>query len=485
VSDNFAGLTESERRHALSKILLQRIGGPRRPHPLSYGQEARWSLVNASPGSAVENHSFAWRLGAECDPQTLRLAVQALLKSYACLRSVFGAYEGHVVRYVEREFAVPFEEFGEADDAAAEDVIDAAVAREAAKPFDLRAGPVIRVGLFRRPRGEQTLLVTAHHIVVDFWSLGIALRRLGEAYLMTAGGLPIETRNDEPDYDEFVLWEAARVTGATGEAALHYWGRQFADGLDFVQLPTDRGWPAERGFRDAEYRFAVGAPLVSRLRAVGREQDCTLFAVMLALFYVLVYSYTGQRRIAVISPVSVRSRLGFEEQVGDLSNFLLLCASIDERQDFAAFMRQVRQTIIDAMEHRDFPVSLVTKRIQVHGRPEGAVLFPIRFNMPRAYQVKGDLEEPHEGEPRLSVALEAFRADLEFVDRRVTGSSELNLGFFRSQGGLLGSLQYNVELFDESTITRMVERLSQMAAVVCERPGASIRDLVEACGGHS
>jgi hypothetical protein len=479
VSETFAGLTESEKRHALSKILLQRIGGLTRPHPLSYGQEARWTLVNASADSAVENHSFAWRLAAGSDAQTLGLAVEALLKSYACLRSVFGTYEGRVVRYVEREFSVPFEEFDKRE--AADDEIDAAVAREASKPFDLRAGPVIRVGLFRRPRGEQTLLVTAHHIVVDFWSLGIALRKLGEAYLTMAAGLAFESRDDEADYDEFVVWEAARVIGPQGAAALQYWGRQFGGGLDFVELPTDRRWPTRRGFRDAEYRFTVSAPLVEQLRAIGREQDCTLFAVMLALFYLLVHSYTGQQTIAVISPVSVRSRLGFEDQVGDLSNFLLLCARIDEREGFPDFLRQVRQTIIDAMEHRDFPVSLVAKRIQIHGRPEGAVMFPIRFNMPRAYQVKGNMDEAGEGEPRLTVALDAFRAELEFVDRRVTGSSELNLGFFRSQGGLLGSLQYNVELFDEATIARMVERLSQLSTIVCERPGAPIHELVAAC----
>lgn len=479
MSETFAGLTESEKRHALSKILLQRIGGLPRPHPLSYGQEARWTLVNASGDSAVENHSFAWRLGAGSDPRSLRQAVHALLKSYACLRSVFGSYEGRVVRYVEREFNVPFEEFDGTQ--AGEVETDAAVAREAAKPFDLRTGPLIRVGLFQRPRGEQTLLVTAHHIVVDFWSLGIALRKLGEAYLTTAAGLALEARDDEADYDEFVVWEAGRVIGPQGAAALQYWGRQFGNGLDFVELPTDRGWPAVRGFRDAEYRFAVNAPLVGKLRALGREQECTLFAVMLALFYLLIHSYTGQRTIAVISPVSVRSRLGFEEQVGDLSNFLLLCAHIDGRESFPDFLRQVSQSIVDAMEYRDFPVSLVAKRIRIHGRPEGAVMFPIRFNMPRAYQVKGDMDEGGEGEPRLTVALDAFRAELEFVDRRVTGSSELNLGFFRSQGGLLGSLQYNVELFDEATISRMVERLLHLASVACERPNAPVHELVAAC----
>jgi non-ribosomal peptide synthetase component F len=298
---------------------------------------------------------------------------------------------------------------------------------------------------------------------------------------MTVGGLPIETPNDEADYDRFVLWEAMHVLSPVGATALRYWGRQFAGGLDFVKLPTDRDWPAKRGFRDAEYRFTMDDLSVSKLRAVGHKQHCTLFAVMLALFNILIYSYTRQQITAVTSPVSVRSQLGFEDQVGDLSNFFLLRAHIDERQDFAALLQQVRQTVIDAMEHRDFPISLVTKRIQVRGLPEGAVPFPLRFNMPRAHLMKGEMAESREGEPRLTAALKAFRAELEFVDRRVTGSSELNLGFFESQRGLLGSIQYNVELFDEGTISQMVARFSHLAAIVGDRTSVSIRDLVASC----
>jgi len=232
LSDSFAGLTESEKRNALSKMLLQRIGGSNRPHPLSYGQEARWALVCSSPESGIENHSFAWRIGKAFDPQAFRLAVHALLQRYACLRSVFGTYEGRAVRYVQQEFVVPFAEYDGVD--AVDQEIDAAIAREAATPFDLRSGPVIRVRLFRRANGEHSLLVTAHHIVVDFWSLGIALRKLGEAYLMTVGGLPVEAPYDEADYDRFVLWEAMHVLSPSGAAALRYWGRQFAGGLDFV-----------------------------------------------------------------------------------------------------------------------------------------------------------------------------------------------------------------------------------------------------------
>jgi hypothetical protein len=476
---SFDGLTDQEKRHALSKFLLARIDGPDRPHPLAYSQESRWTLTMSSGDTGVENHTFAWKLGRPVDADALRLAVHALLRRHACLRSVFGTYDGRTVRYVLREFDTPFEAHDRTAATRAE--LSAELAREAAQQFDLRAGPVLRVRLYQTSPGEQTLLITAHHILADFWSLGIALRSLAGLYATIHASLPVDTASDEADYDGFVLWEARRVLGAPGREALQHWKRRFGDGIDFDELPVDRPWPATRGFKDAEYRFTLGSHVVDGLRRLGQEHDCTLFAVMLALFDLLIYSHTRQSSISVISPVSVRSRLGFENLVGAFGNHLLLPAKLDPSQRFAELLKQVHQSLVDAMVHRDFPAPLATRRVRVRGVPPGAVPFPLKFNMPKANMIQGDMAESDSGPSRLRVALEALSAELEIVDRRVTGNSELNLGCFETRSGLLGTLQYNVELFDEATIALMVARLARLAEIVGESRDISVRDLVDAC----
>jgi hypothetical protein len=476
---DFDGLSNEERRHALSKFLLARITGGDRPHPLAYSQESRWALTMSSADSGVENHTFAWKLGSMVDGEALRLAVQALLQRHACLRSVFGTYEGRTVRYVSRDFDAPFETHDRIS--TPRSAFMAELAREAARPFDLRAGPVLRVRLYQTSERDQTLLLTAHHILADFWSLGIALRTLAELYARIVASVPVEPSNDEADYDRFVLWETRRVLGTPGLEALKHWKRLFGNGIDFVELPTDRPWPAIRAFRDAEYRFTIGNPVADRLRRIGHDQDCTLFAVMLALFYALIYSYTRQSSIAVISPVSVRSRLGFENLVGALGNHLLLPARLEASQPYTELLAQVRQSLVDAMEHRDFPASLATRRVRVRGVPPGAVPFPLKFNMPKAHMIQGNMAESQEGPSRLTLALEAFSAELEVIDRRVTGNSELNLGCFETRSGLLGTLQYNVELFDEGTIAQMVSRLLHLGETVGEDRNVTLGDLARAC----
>jgi hypothetical protein len=484
MDEDFSGLTEKEKVNALSKFFLTRISGSERPHPLAYSQESRWSLTMSTAQAAVENHTFAWRLHVPIDPEVLRLAVDLLLARYESLRSVFGVYEGRTVRYVRREFEIPFEHRDRTN--ATSEEINAEIASEASQPFDLRSGPVLRIRLLTTGINRQALIVTAHHIIADFVSLGIAFRTLANLYTRIAAGLPIESSAETDGYDDFVLWEARRVLGAPGRDALRYWGSRLADGLDFVELPTDRPWTEERAFRDAEYRFTIGSAELDRLRRVAQEEDCTLFVAMLALFKVLIYSYTKQRSISVISPVSTRSQLQFENEVGALSNHLLLRDHLEEHQTFAEFLKQVGQSVWDGMSHQDFPVSLVTKRVRVRGMPRGAVPFPLKFNMPKSQTLKGRLEGSGARPSRLQLALHGFNAELEVLDRRVTGNSELNLAFIELEGGGLGTLQYNIDLFNQSTIRQMAERLLYLLTIVSRDSRVILRDLVlESSAIHS
>src|SRR5690242_7296531 len=106
MDEHFGGLTDRERREALSKFLLTRIGGSGRPHPLSYSQQSRWTLTMATGDAGVENHTFAWRVASPLDHEALARAVEALVARYACLRSRFGTYEQRTVRYVDPAITV-------------------------------------------------------------------------------------------------------------------------------------------------------------------------------------------------------------------------------------------------------------------------------------------------------------------------------------------------------------------------------------------
>jgi hypothetical protein len=110
---------------------------------------------------------------------------------------------------------------------------------------------------------------------------------------------------------------------------------------------------------------------------------------------------------------------------------------------------------------------------------------PLKFNMPKAHMIQGDMSDSGGGPSRLTLALEAFSAELDVIDRRVTGNSELNLGCFETRSGLLGTLQYNVELFDEATIAQMVMRLQHLAEIVGEDPDVTLGDLAQACAAVS
>lgn len=472
-------LTDQERRGALAKLLLGRLAGPNRPLPLSHGQDGRWALARAAPGIGVDNMSFAWRIRAPLDPSTLRAAFQALLVRHSSLRSVFAEHDGRTVRYVREDLELPFSvhEVQGASDAQ----VLAALKREAAVPFDLERGPAIRVHLFVRSSTDMTVLMTAHHIVADFWSLGILLPQLSAAYLAIAGGGAADVTPHPADYTQFVMWQAAHVVGPGGAAALRFWGERLSDGVEHVELPLSRPRPAKRAFQDDALQFAIPEATAGRLRALAAEEGSTLFMVLLAAFKVLIHSYSGQRRLVVVSPTAGRTLQTFHDHVGEFANHTFFQSVVDGSSTFSAFLAQVRETVSATMEYRDFPFDLLSRRVRVNGVPEGAVPFPVKFNMPRAHTLREIDTTRARGEPGVVVPMDAFDVQLELIDRRVTATCDLHLGLLPTRQGLIASLQYNTEVFDPSAITEMSSRYCQLLDILAGphggQPAQARRDL--------
>jgi acyl-CoA synthetase (AMP-forming)/AMP-acid ligase II/acyl carrier protein len=161
------------------------------PRMLSRGQQGLWFLHQLAPESAAYNVSSAVRVRAELDSEALRRAFQSLTMRHAALRTTFEAGEDgtpwqRVHEYVEVTFAE--------EDASTwtEAALRARLVEEAHRPFDLEHGPLLRINLFRRSTREHILQLTLHHIVTDFWSLGILMRELGAFYEAEKSGATLE-----------------------------------------------------------------------------------------------------------------------------------------------------------------------------------------------------------------------------------------------------------------------------------------------------
>ncbi|HEY0606501.1 MAG TPA: AMP-binding protein, partial [Herpetosiphonaceae bacterium] len=209
-------------------------------YPLSYGQRALWFLQQIAPESPAYTIARAVRIGAATiDEAALRRAFQALVDRHPALRTTIHQDHGALVQQVQPAMTVAFEEEDAGAWSAA--VFQARLAEASRRPFDLAAGPLLRVHLFRSAPGGSILLLTVHHSVADGWSLTVLLREL-ELLYSAADGKPSAGKPTSASYAEYVHWQAELLAGSSGDALWQYWRQQLgstAGSLPTLDLPLD------------------------------------------------------------------------------------------------------------------------------------------------------------------------------------------------------------------------------------------------------
>jgi hypothetical protein len=474
-SQRIADLSPEERRALLAKLLRKEANESQSLQPLSYNQQGIWFLYQLAPESRVYNVNFAARIRSDLDIPALRCAFQALVDRHPALRTTFCVRSGKPAQRVHPHLAVHFVE----TDASAWDseVLKTRLLEEAYRPFDLERGPVLRVNLFTCSANDHVLLLVVHHIVIDFWSLALLLTELGTLYPAERAGARALLPALDSKYTDYVRWQAEMLASAEGERLWVYWQKQLAGQLPLLELPTDRPRPPVPTYRGASYDFHLNYELSSRLKALAKAQGATLYMVLLAAFQVILHHHSGQEDLLVGSPVLGRSRAEFEGVVGLFTNPVILRANCSGNPTFEAFLGQVRQTVLAALEHQDYPTLLLVER-----------LHPARdLSRPPLCQVMFVLDKPHQlaeqGAPAFvlgdsglrmnpggleleALSLEHRAATLDLVMLTIEAAHSLSI-----------SIRYNSDLFDAATISRIAKHFETLLHHVTTQPNARLNAL--------
>ena len=275
-----AALSPDEKRALRKKLLHAQASQAALVRPLSYGQRALWYLYMLAPESAAYNVAFAVRIYSPYDVEALERACQTLLARHAALRTRYGLRDDEPVQEI-----VPHPALGvECVDASAweEAALRGQVQASYERPFDLAAGPVMRVTLFTRAPSDHVLLVVIHHIATDGWSLGVLAGELLALYRAESTGRPAALPPVTAAYTDFVAWQHELLAGPEGERLRAFWVRRLAGDLPVLNLPTDHPRPPLQTFRGASLDLELSPELVHALKTLARAEHSTLYPLLLA-----------------------------------------------------------------------------------------------------------------------------------------------------------------------------------------------------------
>ncbi len=443
--------------------------------PLSHEQQALWYLHQVAPESAAFNCAYAARLRSPVDRRALQRALQLLLDRHAALRSTFEVCDGAPVQRERRGLELPFASL----DAAGwdEDRLRLEVLRASRQSFDLERGPLLRAGLFTCAADDHVLLLTAHHVACDGWSLFLLLDELRQAYAALRQGRSPELPAPAASYADYVRWQAELLAGKEGERLWAYWRERLAGDLPPLDLPTDCPRPAVPGYRGASHRFVWDGEISAGLRQLGAEESATLYMVVAAAYLAVLRRLARCDEVLLGTSTRGRPQHRFAQVVGHFVNPVVLRADLSGDPTFRELLRRVRRTALGAFEHQDFPFPLLVERLRQSGEPASAPLYRVSLLVQNFAAFPEGARElvlgRRDGAPVDFGGLLAEPFDLEQQE----GQLDLDLEVHDAGDHLRGALQFDTDLFRPQTAARIVEQLEGVLRAVVARPDASLHEL--------
>ncbi|HYH79590.1 MAG TPA: amino acid adenylation domain-containing protein, partial [Longimicrobium sp.] len=428
---------------------LRRVGAPVLPPvvateraeavPLSFGQERLWFLDRLSPGTAVYNHPVALRIHGALNVPALERALGELVRRHHSLRTTFAERDGGPVQVVAPfgGFTLPVEPVaGEAEAARR-------AGEEAARPFDLTAGPLFRPRLLAIGNDAHVLLLCMHHVVADGWSLGVLFRELHDLYAAYRDGADSPLAEPALQYADHAAWQRTYLRGDVLDRQVAWWKERLAGAPALIELPTDRPRRAVQSYRGAWEPVEIPAGLMARLEALGRGEGATPFMVLLGAWQMLLARYAGTDDVVVGTTIAGRTRRETEALVGLFMNTLALRADLSGDPAYREVLRRVRRTTLDAYDHQDVPFERLVAELRPERTLSHAPLFQVLFEL-------------HNTEGLAAPVLPGLA--VRHVDADTSTSKyDLTLALVPGADGVTGSLTYSAELWSAETIRRMLQ----------------------------
>lgn len=432
---------------ARAELLRRRLGSlretPRRTIPrlvsgaapqLSLAQERVWFMEQLVPGTTAYHVCTAVPVPAATSAELISDALTELAAKHIALRCAFPSDDAGLPTVVVLDrpaIAV------EVSDPGAEPVASTI-------PFDVEHGPLLRARLHPAPErdSEAMLLIEAHHLVTDGWSTDIVVRDLGRLLR----GDPLGPDDDAVDYLDFAAWQRGRDTSAD----LEFWRSQLSDAAN-LELPMDRPRPEQQTFAGRTHHRVMEQG-EAQAADLARSHGCSVFTVLLSVYQTVLGRLADQTDFVVGTPTAGRSHTELEPLVGMFVNMLPLRADLSGDVSFARLLERNHERFLTVMDHQDMPFEKLVQDLDIARDPARSPLFQSTLalqNFHRSAVAGGAGWSP--------VELSSTRFDLEWRVAQ-TGS------------GLWCEVTYNRDLFDEATISALMDMVEYALAAVAGDP---------------
>jgi hypothetical protein len=438
------------------------LGEPLYRFPASLAQQSFWYLDRLEPGDPCWNIAVRFRLVGPLDVSLLQYSIDKVVRRHDVLRTSFALIDGALAQIVHSEAVIPLpqDDLSGLPSPARDAEEERRTIAEAALPFDLKIGPLLRVRLLKLAKQEHMLLLTIHHIVSDGWSVGLFSDEIAAHYEALSSGNPSTSPDLPLQYADYTIWKNEQNESAIGEQHRSYWQMKLAN-LPVCEIPSD--YPRPAGNTQPAYILSLLLPasLTDSLAALARNQGCTLYTLSLAALKMLIAHYAGQQDVYVGTLLAGRDRVELEPLIGAFINTIILRTDLSGDPTFLDLLARVQRTVEEGMAHQDLHFQQVVEALRLKRDPNRPTVYSINFIYQR------DFVKP----------LQFAGLSMTPVPSKSPGAI-YDLNFFmvqRSDGWRL-SCEYNCDMYEAVAVNRMIGQLRHLLEQIVTNPNRGLSE---------
>ncbi len=422
---------------------------------LSAAQQRLWFLDQFIPYRAAYNIPLARRIRGPLNIDALKKALSLVTLRHDTLRSAFSAQDGAAA--ITQTSAPRF--FFQKLSAASEAEALSLAGTESSHRFNLSDEPLLRALLISLGSSDHLLVLTVHHIVSDGWSMGVLLEDLSDAYAAADAGREPAWKALPATYADYAEWRRQRLGAGDFQSDLDYWKQELRGAPALLEIPTDMPRPSVMTYAGGNVRQRIPAASRKALEKLAERENCTPFAVMLAVFQTMLHRYSQQEDIVVGVPVAGRTHDSLEKIVGCFVNTLAIRSAVDGEAPFTKHLQRTRGKLLEALAHQDLPFDYLVNELglarDLSHSPVFQAMLVLQSDIDNAFVPRGtDVRsvDVHNGGAKFDVLLEITPAGNEY--------------------SLM--LEFNKSLFVAETAERMLGHLTHLVEQACASPETSL-----------
>ncbi|MDC8455651.1 non-ribosomal peptide synthetase [Marinobacter sp. DS40M6] len=387
------------------------------------------------------NEAVSVKLSGNLDANLLRQCFDDLIAKHDILRATFSRNGTEICLHDTSTFQLEVEDLSGGTPSEQEAAIRDLWKNIAISPMNLEEGPLLFAWLMKLDSNTHELVLAAHHIVCDGWSIGLMLTELAESY----GSQRAQSDDSGADisfFDYAEMVDSKEISNIDND----YWSDRFAEVPPNLDLPLDYPRPHFRTFEATRLDYRIDPELAKRLPKTAAAMKVSMVNMVLASYFVLLHRLTSSDDIVVGLPVAGQATQNRLKQVGHMVHLLPIRAQLTPDTRFSELCKQVKSEVLNASEHSNFTFGKLIEAINVDRTRVPLINTIFNIDQPLESIQFGDIEGKVRTVPRAAENFEMF------------------LNILPSSDSLTIEATYSTALFSEATIVSWLEALERILA---------------------